>query len=200
MYKIKEAIIVEGTYDKIKLSNFIDGIIITTGGFSVFKNKNLCKTIAQMAQNTGIVILTDSDTAGFKIRSYIKQNIPDEYVKHAYVPDIAGKEQRKKTAGKEGLLGVEGMSEEIIIDELKKAGCVINGSHEDKKSARAITKADLMNIGLAGCDGSSELRKKLLYELQLPSKMSSNMMLDIINRLLDYDELVAMVNEIRQNN
>lgn len=198
MYKIKETIIVEGTYDKIKLSGFIDGVILTTGGFTVFKNQALRKSIKTLAEETGVVILTDSDSAGFKIRSFIKQNIPEEYIKHAYIPDIKGKEKRKREPGKEGLLGVEGMTEEIIIDALKKAGCTIDGSKTEPKASRAITKADLMRLGLAGGNGSSELRHALANELKLPAKLSANMLLDILNRLLTYEELEKLAEEIQK--
>lgn len=196
MYKVKETIIVEGAYDKIKLSGFIDGVILTTGGFTVFKNEKLRKTIKTLAEETGIVILTDSDSAGFKIRNFIKQNIPEECIKHAYIPDIKGKEKRKKEAGKEGLLGVEGMSEEIIIDALKKAGCTVDGSKTQPKTEREITKADLMRLGLAGGSGSAELRRGLANELKLPAKLSANMLLDILNRLLTYEELERLIEEI----
>ncbi len=199
MYKIKETVIVEGTYDKIKLSGFLDGVIMTTGGFAVFKNNAVRKSIEELARKTGIVILTDSDSAGFKIRSYIKQNIPEEYIKHAYIPDIHGKEKRKRTAGKEGLLGVEGMSEEIIIDALKKAGCTIDGNGSAPKESRKITKADLMKAGLSGGEKSAELRRRLSHELKLPAKLSANMLLDILNRLLTYDEFAQLAEKIRKS-
>lgn len=197
MYKVNETIIVEGTYDKIKLSGFIDGIIMTTGGFAVFKNRAMRKSIEELAKKTGIVILTDSDSAGFKIRNYIKQSIPGEYIKHAYIPDIYGKEKRKRTAGKEGLLGVEGMSEEIITEALRKAGCTVDGSGNEVKQSKKITKADLVKVGLSGGENSSELRKRLLRELNLPAKLSANMLLDILNRLLTYDEFFDMIKELK---
>ena len=198
MYKIKETVIVEGTYDKIKLSGFLDGVILTTGGFSVFNYDNLKKTIKELAKKTGIVILTDSDSAGFKIRNYIKQNIPEEQIKHAYIPDILGKEKRKREPGKEGLLGVEGMSEEIIIDALRKSGCTIDGEKSVPKTSRKITKADLMKVGLSGGVGSSQLRHAFSKELNLPAKLSANMLLDIINRLLTYDEFIRLSEELSQ--
>lgn len=199
MYKIKETIIVEGIYDKIKLSRFIDGIIITTHGFSIFKNSKLMKTIKKLAEETGVVILTDSDSAGFKIRNYIKQSLPDNQVRHAYIPDIHGKEKRKRIAGKEGLLGVEGINDDIIIEALKKAGCTLNGDKESPREGRKITKADLFRLGLSGGQGSSKLRAELAYELGIPAKISANMLLDVINRLLDYDELCEIVQNISSN-
>lgn len=198
MYRVKETIIVEGTYDKIKLSGFIDGIILTTGGFAVFKNGALRESIKELAERTGIVILTDSDAAGFKIRNFIKQSVPEKYIKHAYIPDISGKEKRKREPGKEGLLGVEGMSEEIIIDALKKAGCTIDGSSAAPKADRAVTKADLMKYGLAGSGSSAEKRRAFAHKLKLPARLSSNMLLDIINRLLTFEEFKRLAEEISE--
>lgn len=197
MYKVKETIIVEGTYDKIKLSGFIDGVIFTTNGFGIFARRDILKSIKTMAEKTGIVILTDSDSAGFKIRSFVKQYIPEEYVRHAYVPEIKGKEKRKARPGKEGILGVEGISEEIIIDALKKAGCTIDGVEGNTKSAREITKADFYAFGLSGGSNSAELRRSLARELGLPTKISANMLLDVVNRLLDYDEFSQIVQSLR---
>ena len=191
MYKIKECIIVEGTYDKIKLSGFVDGVILEVHGFGIYNNKDLQKTIKKLAKECGIVILTDSDSAGFRIRSFIKQNIPKQYVKHAYIPDIPGKERRKSVPGKEGLLGVEGIDEEIIVNALIDAGCEIDGSSTQSKSK--ITKSDLMRLGLAGGAGSREKRYVLLKNLELPAKLSTNMMLEVINRLFEKEEFEKLV-------
>ncbi len=196
MYKIKEAIIVEGVYDKIKLTGFIDGIVFVTGGFNVISNKNKLQTIKTLAEKTGIVILTDSDSAGFKIRNYIKQSIPEELVKHAYIPDIKGKEKRKTKPGKEGLLGVEGISPEIIIKSLTDAGCQIDGKSQDIPSSRPITKVDLYLLGLTGGENSTEKRHSLTKELGIPSKISSNMLLSVLNRILSYEELLRLCNEL----
>lgn len=194
MYKVKETIIVEGVYDKIKLSGFIDGIIFVTGGFSVMNDEKKCKTIKTLAEKTGIVILTDSDSAGFRIRSFVKQLAPPELVKHAYIPDIAGKEKRKTQAGKEGLLGVEGMTEEIIIEALKKSGCHIDGTAS--KTLKEIKKSDLYMLGLSGGAGSRQKREKLTNILGLPSKISANMLLDVLNRLTGLDELKEICEEL----
>lgn len=199
MYKIKEAVIVEGRYDKIKLSSFLDGVIFVTGGFSVISNKKRMSTIKTLAEEMGIVILTDSDTAGFKIRNYIKQSIPENLVKHAYIPDIAGKEKRKTKAGKEGLLGVEGISQEIIIQALKDAGCEIDGHAENLTSSRPITKADLYMLGLSGDRNSTQKRQTLSQSLGMPSKISSNMLLSVLNRLMTYDELTKLCDELFQS-
>lgn len=198
MYKIKEAIIVEGTYDKIKLSGFIDGVIITTHGFAVYTNEDYIKTIQHMAQTTGIVILTDSDSAGLRIRNFIKQKAVDGVVKHAYVPDISGVERRKRKSSAEGLLGVEGMSEEIIINALREAGCTIDDKSDDIIKDD-VTKADLYMLGLSGGKESQALRQRLSHELGVPAKLSSNMLLDVINRLVTYDELVEIVQKISAN-
>lgn len=196
MYKIKETIIVEGVYDKIKLSRFIDGIIITTNGFSVFKNEKLKASIKKLAEKTGVVILTDSDSAGFKIRNYIKQMLPEDKVLHAYVPDVYGKEKRKTVAGAEGLLGVEGINDDIIIDALRKAGCTLDGDKESVREGRAVTKADMFRLGLSGGEGSAERRDALAREIGLPHKISANMLLDVVNRLMTYEELCEIAEHI----
>ena len=182
MYKIKETIVVEGIYDKIKLSRFIDAVIIVTNGFCVFSDDRILESIKKMADETGIVILTDSDSAGFKIRNYIKQSLPKEKVKHAYV--------------KEGLLGGEGIKDDIILDSLKKAGCTIDGSATAVKEGREITKADLYKAGLSGGEGSGEKRNALAHSLGIPMKISANMLLDLLNRLLNYDEFCEIVQNI----
>ena len=196
MYKVKETIVVEGIYDKIKLSRFIDAVIIVTNGFCVFSDDRILESIKKMADETGIVILTDSDSAGFKIRNYIKQSLPKEKVKHAYVPDVYGKEKRKREPGKEGLLGVEGIKDDIILDSLKKAGCTIDGSATAVKEGREITKADLYKAGLSGGEGSGEKRNALGHSLGIPMKISANMLLDLLNRLLNYDEFCEIVQNI----
>ena len=184
MYKIKETIVVEGIYDKIKLSRFIDAVIIVTNGFCVFSDDRILESIKKMADETGIVILTDSDSAGFKIRNYIKQSLPKD------------KEKRKREPGKEGLLGVEGIKDDIILDSLKKAGCTIDGSATAVKAGREITKADLYKAGLSGGEGSGEKRNALAHSLGIPMKISANMLLDLLNRLLNYDEFCEIVQNI----
>ena len=197
MYKVKEAIIVEGIYDKTKLEGFIDGIILTTHGFAVYTNEDFIKTIQELARKTGIIILTDSDSAGVRIRNFVKQTVREGVVKHAYVPDIVGKERRKSHASKEGLLGVEGMSEETIIKSLRDAGCEIDDKSFTGKEGD-ITKADLYMLGLSGGKDSVQLRNKLSKELNVPAKLSANMLLDVLNRLVSYDELVEIVQKITE--
>lgn len=199
MYKIREAVIVEGTYDLIKLSGFLDAVIIKTNGFAIFHDKKKLQTINTLAAQCGIVILTDSDSAGFKIRNYIKQSIPEEYVKHAYVPDIRGKEKRKNSPSKEGLLGVEGINEQLIITALKNAGCTVDEKASNPVAHREITKADLFLLGLSGGANSSEKRLSLCHELGFPSKISANMLLSALNRLMSYEELENYVKKLDDN-
>lgn len=199
MYRVAEAIIVEGAYDKIRLSGFIDAVIFTTGGFSVFSNKKLQQSIKTLAEKTGIIILSDSDSAGIKIRNFVKQIAPGAKILHAYVPEIHGKEKRKDKFSAEGLLGVEGMSDEVIINALKSAGATINGCASAPKSERLITKTDMFRLGLSGADNSSYLRSCLAKKLGLPSKLSSNMLLDVINRLLTQSELCELISQIKHD-
>ncbi len=195
MYKIKEAIVVEGTYDEIRLSGFVDTVIIKTNGFSIFNDKGKLETLKTLAKNGGIVILTDSDSAGFKIRNYIRQYITDGTVKNAYIPDIQGKEKRKNQASKEGLLGVEGVSEEIIMKSLRNAGCEIDGKTEVLENSRLITKTDLYFLGLSGGLNSLEKRHRLCEQIGVPSKISANMLVGVLNRLMSYEQLVSLTEE-----
>lgn len=196
MYKIKEAIVVEGTYDEIRLSGFADTVIIKTNGFSIFNDKKKLETLKTLARNGGIVILTDSDSAGFKIRNYIKQYITDGVVKNAYVPDIHGKEKRKNQASKEGLLGVEGLSEEIIMKSLRDAGCEIDGRASRLDNSRKITKTDLYILGLSGGMNSLDKRHRLCEQIGVPSKISANMLTAVLNRLMSYEQLVMIAGEL----
>ena len=196
MYKISETIIVEGLYDKIKLSQFIDGVIFATNGFSIFKNENMQQMIKNLGEKTGIVILTDSDSAGFMIRNFVKQLLPEDKVKHAYIPAIEGKERRKREAGKEGILGVEGVKDEVIIEALRASGCHIEGEKAAKKEGKPITKADMYAAGLSGGENSRERRIKLTESLNLPYKISANMLLSVLNRLFDYDEFCELVQNL----
>lgn len=196
MYRIKEAVIVEGTYDKIKLSGFIDGVILPTHGFRIFSDKGMMESIKTLSEKTGIVILTDSDTAGFRIRSYIKQSLNPDNVKHAYIPDIPGKERRKRVAGKEGLLGVEGISEDIILKALIRAGCELDGSADGAAQRKAVTKADLYALGFSGGGNSSLMRRELLKRLGLPAKLSANMLLSAVNGIMSAEEFFEIARGI----
>ncbi len=195
MIKIDRAVIVEGRYDKIKLSSILDAVIIETEGFGIFNNKEKQALIRRLAQTKGLLILTDSDSAGFKIRSFIRGMVPKEQIKHAYIPDIFGKEKRKTEASKEGKLGVEGIRPEIIIDALSKAGVLCE--EVESLPRREITKLDLYEDGLSGGDDSDALRKRLLKHLQLPERLTSNALVQILNTFLTYEEYKTAVKEIK---
>ncbi len=195
MLKIKEAIIVEGTYDKIKLSGIVDATIVTTDGFDIYKNPKKAELIKQLAEKNGIVILTDSDRAGFQIRNYVKNIAGKGIVKHAYIPDIKGKEKRKDKPSKEGFLGVEGVSDEAIIRALADCGCT-DAKTDATEKTRPITKKDLFADGLSGNADSALLRKKLTRKLKLPDRISANMLLDVLNQLYSYEEYKDLVSKL----
>lgn len=196
MIKIKEAVIVEGKYDKIRLSNFIDGLIITTDGFGVFKNKDKQALIRHLADTRGIIVLTDSDGAGFVIRNFLKGTVPPDKIKHAYIPDIFGKEKRKDKPSKEGKLGVEGISEKILSDAIARSGAECELSEGYAKEKKDITKADFFEYGLSGGLNSSEKRCKLKEYLNLPENMTSNSLLDIVNCIMTKDEFLEVCKKI----
>lgn len=196
MIKIKEAIIVEGKYDKIKLSSIIDGLIIETNGFRIFKDKNKIEFLKKLADTRGILVFTDSDSAGFLIRNHISSIIPKDKIKHAYIPDIYGKEKRKNKYSKEGKLGVEGVPQEVIINSLKNANVLYSLSEPACKEKREITKLDLYNWGLSGKDNSLKLRKKFLKQLNLPEHLSTNSLLKVLNSIMTYDELKLEIDKL----
>lgn len=196
MVKIREAIVVEGRYDKNTLSQIVDAPILETSGFGIMKDKQQLQLLRQVAQTRGIIVFTDSDGAGFVIRNFLKGAIDTKYVKHAYIPDIPGKERRKSAPGKEGKLGVEGMKPEIILDALRRAGATIEG--ESISSKARITKQDLMDLGLSGGPNSSEKRAKLLKKLDFPQHMSANAMLQALNLLYTMEELAAVVDTLEK--
>lgn len=191
MIKIKEAIVVEGRYDKNTLSQIVDAPILETSGFGIFKNKEQMALLRKVAEIRGLIVFTDADGAGFVIRNHIKSAIPGKYLKHAYTPDIFGKERRKAAPGKEGKLGVEGMKPEVIMEALRRAGATIVGAETGEK-AQEITKADLMDLGLYG-PGSAEKRAALIKKLGFPEKMSTNAFLQAVNLLYTLDELKRVV-------
>ena len=191
MIKIKEAIVVEGRYDKNTISQIVDACILETSGFGIFKNPEQMALLRKVAEIRGLIVFTDSDGAGFVIRNHIKSLIPGKYLKHAYTPDIMGKERRKATPGKEGKLGVEGMKPEIIIEALRRAGATIEGEDTSEKK-QEITKADLMDLGLYG-PGSNDKRLKLIKKLGFPEKMSTNAFLQAVNLIYTLDELKQVV-------
>lgn len=197
MVKIKEAILVEGRYDKNTLSQIVDAPIFETAGFGIFKDKKQMGLLRQVAQKRGLIVFTDSDGAGFVIRNHVKSAIPGKFLKHAYIPDIYGKERRKAAPGKEGKLGVEGMRPEILLDALKKAGATMEG--EEASHCHAITKQDMMELGLSGGANAAQLRKKLLQKLDLPEHMSANALLQALNLLYTAEELGDIVKKLEKN-
>lgn len=195
MVKIREAIVVEGRYDKNTLCQIVDAPIFQTDGFGIMKNGEMLAFLRKAAEKRGLIVFTDSDGAGFQIRNYLKSTIPAELLKHAYIPDIAGKERRKDKPGKEGKLGVEGMPPETILACLRRAGATFEG--EITRAIRnEITKTDLYDMGLSGTPDSKSKRLALLKQLDLPEHMSCNAMLAALNLLCSREELYKIVETI----
>ena len=184
--RIREAIIVEGRYDKNALSQVVDAVILTTEGFGVFRDKEKLAYFRRLAERRGVILLTDPDGAGFVIRNHLKGALPPEQVKQAYVPDVMGKERRKRKGGKEGKLGVEGMSPDVLLAALRNCGATFEGEEPVKQSA-GITRADLMDKGLIG-PGSAARRAGLIQALQLPEHLTTTGLLDALNLLLTREE------------
>lgn len=195
MIKIREAIVVEGRYDKNTLSQIVDVVIFETAGFGIFKNKQQMDLLRLVAEKRGLIVFTDPDGAGFVIRNHIKSAISAKFLKHAYVPDIMGKERRKARPGKEGKLGVEGMTSQIIVDALRKAGATVEGENVAEMS-ELLTKVDLFELGLSGNPDSKAKRTALLKRLELPEHMSANALLDVLNLLYTKDEVYHLVDTL----
>ena len=191
MVKIRQAIIVEGKYDQNTLSQLVDTTIFQTRGFGVMHDKALLELLRKAAKTTGLIIFTDSDGAGFVIRNFLKGALPKEGVLHAYIPDIPGKEKRKRAPGKEGLLGVEGMTKEILLSALENAGADLGGEAA-KKPGDTITKFDLYTAGLSGRPDSAAKRAAFLEKLRFPAHMSANALLDALNLLYTREEFLAL--------
>ena len=198
MVKISQAIVVEVRYDKNTLSQIVDAPILQTDGFHIMKDKELLALLRRVAKSRGLIVFTDSDGAGFVIRNHIKSAIDGKYLKHAYIPDIPGKEKRKAAPGKEGKLGVEGMKPEIILEALRRCGATIEG--EESATAHQITKQDLMALGLSGGANASARRLALLKKLNLPERMSANAMLQALNLLYSLEELTALAETLEIEN
>ena len=196
MVKIQEAIVVEGRYDKNTLRQIVGAPIFETAGFGIFKDFSQLALLRKVAEKRGLIVFTDSDGAGFVIRNHLKSAIPAKYLKHAYIPDIPGKEKRKSSPGKEGKLGVEGMSREIILDALRRAGATIEGADVPRK--RDITKQDLFDLGLSGTPDAAANRQRLLKKLDLPEHMSPNAMLEALNLLYSLEELEKVVDRVER--
>lgn len=194
MIKLDKPVIVEGKYDKIRLSNFLDAVIIETDGFRIFSDKEKRAFIRNLSKTKGIIVMTDSDSAGFRIRNFIRNIASDGEVINVYIPDVFGKEKRKTEPSKEGKLGVEGLSEKIITEALTKAG--VFHSETKECTSRQVTVTDLFEDGLTGSDNSSERKKLLLKSLSLPSKISNSQLLKLINTFMSYEDYKKAVEEI----
>ena len=192
MVKIKEAILVEGRYDANTLHQVVDATIFETAGFGIFKDRQKMDMLRRVAEKRGLIVLTDSDGAGFLIRNHVKSAIPGKFLKHAYIPDVPGKEKRKAAPGKEGKLGVEGMRPDILLESLRQAGATIEGEEAQQKAA-AITKQDFCDWGLSGGPDSGEKRRLLLKRLDLPEHMTANALLQAVNLLYTREELEEIV-------
>lgn len=189
MITLNQVVVVEGKYDKIKLVNFLDAEIVTTDGFRIFKNRDKMAMLRKMAEKRGIVILTDSDSAGFVIRNHLCGSIDNNLITNVFIPEIKGKERRKTEPSKQGLLGVEGVTEEVILNALQKAGVGIDGKME---KSQKITKADLYELGFSGREDSKQKREQLLKKLDLPTGMSPSQMLTALNSLYDREEFLNL--------
>lgn len=200
MLKIREAIVVEGRYDRNTLSQIVNAPVFETNGFGIFKDREQLALLRTVAERRGLIVLTDSDGAGFLIRNYIKSAIPAQYLKHAYIPDISGKEKRKATPGKEGKLGVEGMRPEVILQALRLCGATIENEEEQKQSSGGITKQLLAELGLSGGADSSLKRKQLQKKLNLPEHMSANALLQTLDLLFSEKELRETVDAMETTN
>jgi len=193
MRRIKEVIVVEGRYDKNTLSQAVEATIITLGGFSVFNDREKLTFLRRLAEKQGLIVLTDSDSAGFVIRNYLKGTLPKDRVKQAYIPDIRGKERRKRCPGKEGKLGVEGMRPEVLLEALSRAGATFLDETAKVPGKERLTKADLFELGLTGGQDSAARRQALLRQLDLPEHLTANGLLEALNLLYDREELEALL-------
>ncbi len=193
MERIREVIVVEGKYDVIRLRSAVDATVIQTDGFQIFKDEQQLTLLRRLAKDRGLIILTDSDGAGFVIRDFLNGAIPKEQLKHAYIPEIAGKERRKDAPSKEGLLGVEGIDNQTIIEVLKRAGATFEDGAAVTHKGCGLTKADLFDLGLVGGQDSAEKRRCLQKALGLPEKLSTNRLLEILNTAVSPDEVAEVL-------
>lgn len=191
MHSVREVIVVEGRYDKNALSQVVDAVIIETSGFGIFNDAEKRKLLQTMAEARGLIVLTDSDGAGFVIRNYIKGCVDPKLVKHAYIPDIYGKERRKSAPSREGKLGVEGMKPQVLLDALIRAGATFD-DEENKKTAPRISKADMYARGLSGREGSAEKRVQLIKQLGLPERLTADGLLDVLNATMSREEFLSI--------
>lgn len=200
MIHVKELILVEGKYDKNTLAQIVDAMIIETSGFGIFHDEKKMHMIRELASKNGVIIFTDSDSAGFLIRNHLKGALPPNQIKNAYTPDLYGKEKRKKIASKEGKLGVEGMRPEMILDCLKRAGATMEELDSKVNDNHSIKKSDLYKLGLSGQTHSDTLRSELKRELDLPENLSATGLLDVLNVMISLDELEQIMKKLKRRN
>lgn len=191
MQRIKEVIVVEGRYDKNTLSQVVDAVIIETGGFGIFNDREKRALLKKLAESRGLILMTDSDGAGFLIRNHLKGCIDPGLIKNAYIPDVYGKERRKAKGSREGKLGVEGMRPEVLLEALKRAGATFEGDSGGQPEGR-ISKADLYKKGLSGGAGSAARRQALLSRLDLPARLTADGLLDVLNATMSREEFLAL--------
>ena len=191
MQRIKEVIVVEGRYDKNTLSQVVDAVIIETGGFGIFNDREKRALLKKLAESRGLILMTDSDGAGFLIRNHLKGCIDQSLIKNAYIPDIYGKERRKAKSSREGKLGVEGMRPEVLLEALKRAGATFEGENGQQREER-ISKADLYKKGLSGGPDSAAKRQALLARLDLPARLTADGLLDVLNAIMSREEFLAL--------
>ncbi|MGM9543118.1 MAG: toprim domain-containing protein [Candidatus Limivicinus sp.] len=191
MQRIKEVIVVEGRYDKNTLSQVVDAVIIETGGFGIFNDREKRALLKKLAESRGLILMTDSDGAGFLIRNHLKGCIDPGLIKNAYIPDVYGKERRKSKGSREGKLGVEGMRPEVLLEALKRAGATFEGDSGRQQEGR-ISKADLYKKGLSGGAGSAARRQALLSRLELPARLTADGLLDVLNATMSREEFLAL--------
>lgn len=195
MIRLRQAVVVEGKYDKIKLANLLDTVIITTDGFGIFRDTEKVALLKRLAQTRGLIIMTDSDSAGFTIRNYLKNVLSGCDVTNVYIPEVLGKERRKEHPSAEGLLGVEGVSERTILDALSRAGVTADCA---EKPREAVTKLDLYTDGFVGGSHSAGLRKALCAELGLPTRLSANALVQVINDLCGREEYREAAEKVKR--
>ncbi len=193
MRRVKEVIVVEGKYDEIRVHSAVDATVVPTNGFGIFQDKARLTLLRRLAQARGLILLTDSDSAGMLIRNHLIRVIPSDCLRQAYIPPIAGKERRKAHAGREGLLGVEGMDNAVILAALERAGATFEEETAPAPPLQALTKGDLFTLGLSGQPDSATRRRALLRQLELPENLSANRLLEVLNATVTADELTALL-------
>ncbi len=196
MRRVRQAIVVEGKYDEIRVRSAVDAIVVPTDGFGIFRDEAKRELLRRLAKERGLIVLTDSDSAGLLIRNHLIGSIPAEQIRHAYVPPIAGKERRKPAPSKEGLLGVEGVDNAVVLDALTRAGATFEDEDAPLADKMHLTKSDLYELGLCGHTDSAQRRRALLERLHLPQNLSANRLLDVLNATVTEQELAALMHDI----